>query len=122
MPYRSSQNHEIERVMSFSCLNVFKLNEHTEDFHLRKPNHEKFLFEIEVEKYINVGEKVFTFDTNDKKVKYSLDLGSNDIKFPFAYGEENIYFMFRQKYIPILEHENSTGKNEYHYFFEKMVN
>ena len=95
MPYRNSQNHEIEKVMSFSYLNGFKPNEHREDFHIRKLNREKFLFEIEVKKLIIVGEKVFTFDTNNKKVKYFLDLGSNDIKFPFAYGEANNYFMLR---------------------------
>ena len=37
----------------------------------------------------------------------------NDIKFPYAYGEENIYFMLHQRYIPFQEYENSTKKNEY---------
>ena len=93
IPFRDSTHHEIETLMSLDFLNVFKPNEHTEDHHIRKPNDENFLFEIGDKKYIYVGEKVITFDTNDILVKYSLDLGFNDIKFPYAYGENNIYFM-----------------------------
>ena len=67
------------------------------------------------------GRKLITFETNDMKVKYSLDLGFNDIKFPYVYGEENIYFMLHQKYIPIQEYENSTEKNEYQLFKKDVV-
>ena len=41
------------------------LNEHTEDYHIRNPNDENFLFEIGDKKYIYVGEKVITSETND---------------------------------------------------------
>ena len=75
--------------MSFNYLNVLKANDHMEDYHLRKPNDENFLFEIGDKKYTYVGEKVFTFETNDEIVKYSSEHGFNDVKFPFAYGEEN---------------------------------
>ena len=46
MPYRDSPHHEIEKVMSFNYLNVFKPNEETEDYHIRKPNDGNFLFKI----------------------------------------------------------------------------
>ena len=49
--YRNSPYQEIERVMSFDYLNVFKRNEHTEDYHIRKTNDENFLFEIGDKKY-----------------------------------------------------------------------
>ena len=65
-----------------------------------------------------MGEKVLTFE-NDKIVKYSSENGFNDVKFPFAYGNKNIYFMLHQKYIPIQEYENSTVKNEYQYLYKK---
>ena len=45
-PYRNSQHQEIEKIMSFNYVNVFKPNEHTEDYHTRKTNDENFLFEI----------------------------------------------------------------------------
>ena len=59
-PYRDSPHHAIEKLMSFDYLNVFKPNKHTEDF----------LLEIGDKKNIYVGEKVNTFETNDKIVKY----------------------------------------------------
>ena len=38
MHYTDSPHPEIEKVMSFKYLNLFKANEHTEDYHVRKPN------------------------------------------------------------------------------------
>ena len=61
-----------------------------------------------------MGEKLVTFETNDKIVNYSSDLGFNDIKYPFADSEENIYFVVHQKFIPIQEYKTSTEKNEDH--------
>ena len=119
MPNRISPHQEIEILMSFDYLNVFKPNEHTEDYHIRQPNDEDFLFEIGDKKYICVGEKVITFETNDAIVRYSSQLGCNDVKYSYAYGEENIYFMLHQKYIPIQEYENSTEKDEYQYLYKK---
>ena len=110
---------EIEILMGFDYLNLFKPNEHTEDYHTRKPNDENFLFEIGDKKFIYVGEKLLTFETNDIIVKYSSEHGFNDVKFPFAYGKENIYFMLHQKNIPIQQSEESTMKNEYQYLYKK---
>ena len=120
--YRNSPHQEIEIIMSFDYLHLFRPNEHKEDYHIRKPNDEKFLFEIEDKKYIHVGGKIFNFETNDKIVKYSSGHGFNDVKFPFAHGEENIYFMSHQKYIPLQEYENSIVKNKYQYLYKRMKN
>ena len=119
MPYRVSPHHEIEIVSKFDYLNVFKPNEHTEDYLIRKPNDENFLFEIGDKKNIYVEENVFTFETNDIIVKKSSDLGFNLVKFPYACGEENFYFMLHQKYIPIQDYEMSTLKTEYEYYLYK---
>ena len=43
MPYRDSPHREIEIILSFDYLNVFRPIEHTEDFHIRKPNDVNFL-------------------------------------------------------------------------------
>ena len=95
IPYRDSSHDEIEKIMSFNYVNLFKPNEHTKDYHLWKPNYENFLFEIRDKKYIYAGEKVITFETNDIIVKQSLDIGFNNINFPNAYVEENFYFMLQ---------------------------
>ena len=49
--------------------------------------------------------------------KYSSQLGFYNINYPFAYGEENNYFMLHQKFIPIEEYKNSTQKDEYEYLY-----
>ena len=119
MLYRDSPHHEIEILMSFDYLHFFRPNEHTEDYHIKKPIDENFLFKIEDKNYIHVGEKLFSFKSNDEIEKYSSEHGFNDVKFPYAHGKENIYFMLHQKYIPIQEYKNSTVKNEYQYLYKK---
>ena len=117
MPYRDSPHREIEIVMSFEYLNMFKPNENKEDYYIRKPNNANLLFEVGTNNFIYVGEKVMVFKTNDIIVEYNSAHGYNDIKYPYAYGEENIYFTLHQKYIPIREYENSTRKDEYKYLY-----
>ena len=105
--------------MSFDYLHLFRPEEHSEDYHIRKPNDENFLFKIEDKKYIHVGEKLFSFKTNDEIVKYSSEHSFNDFKFPFAHGKENIYFMLHQKFIPLQEYEKWTVKNEYQHLYKR---
>ena len=66
-----------------------------------------------------MGEKLFSFETDDEIVKYSSEHGYNDIKYLYAYGEENIYFMLYQKHNPIEGYKNSIMKNEYLYLYKK---
>ena len=62
---------------------------------------------------------MFSFETNDVNVDYFSEHGNNDVKYPFAYGKENIYFMAHQKCIPIQEYQNSTMQNEYQCLYKK---
>ena len=55
-PYRDGTHHEIEIAMSFKYLNLVEPNEHSEDFYIRKPNDEIFLFQIG-DKNISMREK-----------------------------------------------------------------
>ena len=57
-PYRDSPHREIEILMSSDYLNEFRANEHTEDYHIRNQNIEKFLFKIE-DKKIFMWEKIY---------------------------------------------------------------
>ena len=79
IPYRNSPHQENQILMSFDYMHLFRLKKD-----------EKFLFEIEAKKYIHVGEKAFSFETNDEFVNYSSAHEFNDVKFPFAHGKENI--------------------------------
>ena len=58
MSYRDSPDREIEILMSFEYLHLFRPNEHTEDYHIRKPNNANFLFKIE-DKKIFMLEKIY---------------------------------------------------------------
>ena len=66
-------------------------------------------------KYLHVGESIFTFKTTGNIVKYGLEYGHNDISYPFAYDQTNIYYMQHQKYVPIDQYKKSTYKSEYDY-------
>ena len=44
MPYRNSPHQEIEILMSFDYLHLFRPNEDGPDYHIRKPNDEIFSF------------------------------------------------------------------------------
>ena len=111
MPYRNSPHQEIGKVMSFDYLHVFGPDENNKDGN--------FLFEIKNKKYVHVGDKLFSFETNDEIVDYFTEHGNNDVKYSFAYSKENIYFMLHQKHIPLQEYENSAMKNEYQYLYKK---
>ena len=78
--HRKSRHQEIEIVMSFDYLHVFGPDENDKDGN--------FLFEIENKKYIHVGEKVISFETNDEIEKRFTELDLNDVKFPYAYGKK----------------------------------
>ena len=122
MPYRDSPHHKIEIVMSFNYLIVVIPNEHTIDYHIRKSNEENFLFEIEGKKYIYVGGKPRIFETNDTILNYSSELGFKVIKFPYAYGENHIYFLLHRKKIPIQEHKISTLKKSISIYLKREMN
>ena len=47
IPYRNSQPQKIEILTCFDYLHLFRPNEHSEDYHIRKPNNENFLFKNE---------------------------------------------------------------------------
>ena len=112
-PYRDSPHHEIEILLSFEFLNLCQSDGHTEDYYIRQPNDKNFPFQIENQKYIIVGNKVFNFETSDKILKYSSKIGYNDVKYPYAYGKEDIYLMLHKNCITFAECEKSTPKGEY---------
>ena len=65
MLYRDSPHHETEILISFDYLHLFRPNEHSEDYHIRNPKDEIFLFKIGDKKYVHLGKNLFSFETND---------------------------------------------------------
>ena len=50
------------------------------------------LLEIKDKKYCYIGNFIFEFTTKDKITKYASPVGGNDVPYPVAYGEDNMYF------------------------------
>ena len=79
IPYRDSPHHEKEILMMFDYLHVFGPDENNKDG--------SFQFEIEDKKYVHVGEKIFSFETNDEITDYFSEHGYNDVKYSIARGK-----------------------------------
>ena len=70
------------------------------------------LLELDKFKYMFIGDCVYTFKTTDEIIKFSSNLGINNVHYPFAYGKDNIYFLVdRHEFIPYNSIENENIKN-----------
>ena len=114
IPYKNSLHQEIEIVTEFDYQQLFK------PIDLDKETDANFLFKIEDKKYFYVGDKVFSFETVDDDIEeYFSETGLNDVKYPFALGKENIYYMIHQKYITIEEYANDEMEDKYQYLYKR---
>ena len=95
-PNRVDEHDIIKLIIDFQYKRLFRPNKHLERYHIGTPKHENFLFKIGDKKYLHVGESIFTFTTNSNINKYGFKYGYNDIKFPFAYDQTNIYYMLEK--------------------------
>ena len=108
------ENHE--KIWSETVLKIFigksYLNEMTEfsgarDDEVWRGN--SILLELEEKKYMMVGESVYTFETEDKIVKFTSNADNNQTAYPVAHGQRNIYYLFHKyKCIP---YESITDDN-----------
>ena len=119
MPHRNSHHQEIGLVIKFDYQPLFKPFDLDKETHARIETDANFLFKIEVKKYIYVGDKVFSFETVDDIGEYFSETGHNDVKYPFAPSDGNIYYMLYQKYITIEECDKSGMRDEYEYLHKK---
>ena len=119
MPNRNSHQQGIEIVTKFDYQHSFKPNGLDEKTRAGKENNAIFLFKIEDEKYKYVGEKIFTFKAIDDIEEFFSESKYNDVKYPSALSNENIYYMLHQKYITIEEFDNSKMFDEYQYLNNK---
>ena len=75
-----------------------------------------FYSNLEIKIYLCERKSNYFLETNKVIVNYSLDIGFKDNTFPYAYGEEKIYFYASSKIyssLRIRNYETSTLKNEY---------
>ena len=75
-----------------SCLN--EMTEYSGAKDDSKWDGNTILLEIVDKKYIFVGNiGVYSFETEDKIIKFTSNVGNNCVPYPVAYGEKNIYYM-----------------------------
>ena len=76
------------------------------------------------DRYIFIGHTIYSFKTEnkDKIEKYYSVIGRNDVPYPVAYGNKNVYFMLDETYIPytkipVLEDKKDPDAYYYYYGF-----
>ena len=73
------------------------LNEMDEFFYNSDLDGNTILLELEEKKYMFIGNMgVYTFETEDKIVKFISNVGNNQVPYAYAYGERNIYYLSDQ--------------------------
>ena len=61
------------------------------------------LLHLKNNEYMFIGSEIYTFKIpdGDKIVRYTSGIGNNDVPYPAAFGNKNIYFLIEYKYVPI---------------------
>lgn len=116
----------VEFVKQYKPLKVFIGKSPKNDMTLfsggygKKFDGNSILLQIEKNKYVHIGINIYEFITNDTILKYISPVGNNDVPYPVAYGEKNIYFILHKKYIEYKNAEelkNMNNTNPYKYYY-----
>jgi len=98
----------VKLVGKYKPMRVFigksPLNEMTEfsGGYGKKFDGNSILLKIANNRYVFIGAYVYEFSTNnDNIIAYWSPVGNNDVPYPVAYGEKNVYFMLDNTYVPI---------------------
>ena len=57
------------------------------------------LVKIMNKRYVYIGSEIYQFDTNEEILDYVSPVGNNDVPYPIAFGEKNVYFMLDKRFI-----------------------
>ena len=90
------------------------LNEMDEIFYNPDLDGNTILLELEEKKYMFIGNKgVYTFETEDKIIKFISNVLNDQVPYAYAYGERNIYYLSNQfVYIPYESIQNEKRISE----------
>jgi hypothetical protein len=74
------------------------------------------------DRYLFIGHTIYSFKTEnkDKIEKYYSVIGRNDVPYPVAYGNKNVYFMLDETYIPYTKIpilEDKKDPDAYYYYY-----
>jgi hypothetical protein len=87
----------------------------------QREDHNSILIKITDVEYVYVGSEIYSFKTKTPIINYYSPLGNNDVPYPVAYGENEVYFMcdyeyvtFQQMKTPCTARGSADMYNEYY--------
>lgn len=83
-------------------------------------NGNSILLELDNDRFVYIGIQVYEFTTDDTITEYLSPVGNNDVSYPFAIGETNVYFMSNHRYVPrsVFDQYVAPGvKDAYAYYY-----
>ena len=69
--------------------------------------------------YIYIGDKIFSFSIKDKIIAYKSPIGNSDVPYPYAISKDNVYLMLESVVLDkeLLELITIKDPYQYYYFF-----
>lgn len=65
------------------------------------------------EKYVFIGEMIYIFTAKDRIIKYHSPIGNSDVPYPFAIGNQYVYFMLENKMVDKSAFDDKELKDPY---------
>ncbi len=93
-----------KEILSTSHLKVFIGDNDLKDNHYAKKGMfpgNSILIKVSPQKYIYVGDQIYSFKTDDPITSYYSPLGNNQVPYPYAVGEKSVYFMLDRIAVPV---------------------
>lgn len=84
-------------------IEILEVNDYNELFIGYDPNYPEYnghsiLIKLNKHNYIYIGFEIYKFITDDEITNYISEIGNNDVPYPYAIGQNNIYLMIERKY------------------------
>jgi len=129
--YGNIKNYFIQLVASYKTLEVFvgksSLNPMTQFSGSHGDNFDgnSILLKLRNNRYVFIGTEIYEFTTDDEIKIYHSPVGNSDVAYPFAIGEENVYFMLDYSYVTRKDFDCNLPSNitdAYSYFYGNIGN
>lgn len=84
-----------------------------------EPHGNSILIHASEDRYVHIGASIYEFTVckGDRIKKYYSEIGNSDVPYPVAKGENNVYFMLDQVYVPILQLQDVNWYDAYYVFY-----
>ena len=121
------EDYHSEHVATFKPLKIFigesPLNPMTEYSGGYGPEFDgnSILLKMEQEKYIFIGDQIYSFKTENNIVKFVSPVGNNDVPYPYAIDDKENYYFLLGDDTGILRLNNEKDKEDPYTYYYKMI-